>query len=83
MEITTPRGATPGGMGLQWGHVFSDVEISFAATRVVPDPALQWGHVFSDVEITTPDPSTDYLAIVLQWGHVFSDVEIIIISGYL
>jgi len=37
---------------LQWGHAFSDVEIS-----IVLDPQkvlmmLQWGHVFSDVEIS-------------------------------
>ena len=36
---------------LQWGHVFSDVEIE---NRPVPGflpERLQWGHVFSDVEI--------------------------------
>ena len=37
---------------LQWGHVFSDVEIADGAEvgrlRLV---LLQWGHVFSDVEM--------------------------------
>jgi len=37
---------------LQWGHVFSDVEISLEAIRAGFKKAwLQWGHVFSDVEI--------------------------------
>ena len=37
---------------LQWGHVFSDMEIFL---RVSPGKGitchLQWGHVFSDMEI--------------------------------
>jgi len=36
---------------LQWGHVFSDVEITAGATGIVDNDTLQWGHVFSDVEI--------------------------------
>ena len=61
---------------LQWGHVFSDVEIRFSARILSRFLMLQWGHVFSDVEIEnmksnrTGEP-------VLQWGHVFSDVEIL------
>jgi len=38
---------------LQWGHVFSDVETSFAQTFIAGQIMLQWGHVFSDVE--TPE----------------------------
>ena len=42
---------------LQWGHVFSDVEMSeiWTGRRATP-PSLQWGHVFSDVEIAAPPP---------------------------
>ena len=37
---------------LQWGHVFSDVEIKqFDEKTAVKIIELQWGHVFSDVEI--------------------------------
>ena len=36
---------------LQWGHVFSDVEIPVSVAPVIRAPVLQWGHVFSDVEI--------------------------------
>jgi len=36
---------------LQWGHVFSDVEMEKHAKQVREKAVLQWGHVFSDVEI--------------------------------
>ena len=36
---------------LQWGHVFSDVEITARASDLARRSPLQWGHVFSDVEI--------------------------------
>ena len=36
---------------LQWGHVFSDVEIFSAISQYSLDISLQWGHVFSDVEM--------------------------------
>ena len=36
---------------LQWGHVFSDVEIVKGYTSQTRALLLQWGHVFSDVEI--------------------------------
>ena len=37
---------------LQWGHVFSDVEIGTQPSSVyLPSAKLQWGHVFSDVEM--------------------------------
>jgi len=36
---------------LQWGHVFSDVEINIMIMPSVTEVLLQWGHVFSDVEI--------------------------------
>jgi len=36
---------------LQWGHVFSDVEMENASWISTGDLLLQWGHVFSDVEI--------------------------------
>jgi len=61
---------------LQWGHAFSDVEITVyriaaAAKRIM----LQWGHAFSDVEMSsTKWTSTSRSS--LQWGHAFSDVEI-------
>ena len=38
---------------LQWGHVFSDVEIENMKSNRTGEPVLQWGHVFSDVEIET------------------------------
>ena len=38
-------------MSLQWGHVFSDVEIPASERRFPFFLVLQWGHVFSDVEI--------------------------------
>ena len=40
---------------LQWGHVFSDVEITYRPTDAARNAALQWGHVFSDVEIRNND----------------------------
>jgi len=36
---------------LQWGHVFSDVEIMFWKSYPKKSGSLQWGHVFSDVEM--------------------------------
>ena len=36
---------------LQWGHVFSDVEIWPRMVSQASRERLQWGHVFSDVEI--------------------------------
>ena len=39
------------GDALQWGHVFSDVEIGCAGGGSGQRGVLQWGHVFSDVEI--------------------------------
>ena len=36
---------------LQWGHVFSDVEIVTSLGVATCTATLQWGHVFSDVEI--------------------------------
>jgi len=36
---------------LQWGHVFSDVEIVSCPVHPQVKAELQWGHVFSDVEI--------------------------------
>ena len=36
---------------LQWGHVFSDVEIKSTGGMKDVEIFLQWGHVFSDVEI--------------------------------
>ena len=39
---------------LQWGHVFSDVEMVASAVLHLLDSQLQWGHVFSDVEMLAP-----------------------------
>ena len=36
---------------LQWGHVFSDVEMRGALPDTSLPGRLQWGHVFSDVEM--------------------------------
>ncbi len=36
---------------LQWGHVFSDVEIRIRMPGLPGGETLQWGHGFSDVEI--------------------------------
>ena len=49
---------------LQWGHVFSDVEMrSRRKGPLCPYATLQWGHVFSDVEIhTQPYLSPDRLS---------------------
>ena len=38
-------------MGLQWGHVFSDVEMRKKRKKGFFSCSLQWGHVFSDVEM--------------------------------
>ena len=70
-----PRYGRMRGNGLQWGHVFSDVEIHIVDILTPPSVGLQWGHVFSDVEIVIPS-ERNLLASMLQWGHVFSDVEI-------
>ena len=61
---------------LQWGHVFSDVEMAVVLAAPADRPKLQWGHVFSDVEILADDFVSPVGAAMLQWGHVFSDVEI-------
>ena len=42
----------PGCAGLQWGHVFSDVEIPLYPHDLCGHGPLQWGHVFSDVEMS-------------------------------
>ena len=63
------------GEALQWGHVFSDVEIPCGDDNRPRTTWLQWGHVFSDVEISI-QASVSSSSSVLQWGHVFSDVEI-------
>ena len=61
---------------LQWGHVFSDVEITSGGCHEFRSRhSLQWGHVFSDVEINT-GVNVSAGVSTLQWGHVFSDVEI-------
>ncbi len=36
---------------LQWGHVFSDVEMDESVIDMFGKVLLQWGHVFSDVEM--------------------------------
>ena len=43
-------------ISLQWGHAFSDVEISDDNSHEEYVNMLQWGHAFSDVEIPYPDP---------------------------
>ncbi len=63
------------GETLQWGHVFSDVEMPLRRVHSGAFTLLQWGHVFSDVEIPMMTAIGQQL-IQLQWGHVFSDVEI-------
>ena len=63
-------------MELQWGHVFSDVEIVASSLLPKGKPKLQWGHVFSDVEMELAGHKADADQARLQWGHVFSDVEI-------
>ena len=63
-------------MSLQWGHVFSDVEISCTCQSRAISASLQWGHVFSDVEMAQKGHVYDHQSARLQWGHVFSDVEI-------
>jgi len=40
---------------LQWGHVFSDVEMIKGNKEKGEVDMLQWGHVFSDVEIAIGD----------------------------
>ena len=37
---------------LQWGHVFSDVEMVQRPGSAGVSSVLQWGHVFSDVEMS-------------------------------
>jgi len=68
--------APPPGKWLQWGHAFSDVEMTETRDPLTTATLLQWGHAFSDVEIIR--------AICLfgenfslQWGHAFSDVEML------
>jgi len=62
--------------GLQWGHVFVDVEICPSGRRCPQRLGLQWGHVFVDVEMTAVPVTPIVSSNVLQWGHVFVDVEI-------
>ena len=64
---------------LQWGHVFSDVEMFMDPVPRLFQERLQWGHVFSDVEISACIARM-MSASMLQWGHVFSDVEIFLSS---
>ena len=66
--------------GLQWSHVFSDMEIIGANGPFglyVIGWALQWSHVFSDMEMVDIIGGLAVTFVfVLQWSHVFSDMEI-------
>ncbi len=61
---------------LQWGHVFSDVEMTTPKNcHEQTAHKLQWATSFqtwkSNLDPFWIPPDTE-----LQWGHVFSDVEI-------
>ncbi len=59
-------------MMLQWGPVFSDVEMAFhSPIQGKRIDMLQWGHVFSDVEIQLMQILITRLNILLQWGSLF------------
>jgi len=60
---------------LQWGHVFSDVEILLEYIPVVVSSAASMGpRLFRRGNVSCF--LRDFRYFVLQWGHVFSDVEI-------
>ena len=56
---------------LQWGHVFSDVEIGRSAGRFRSRLWLQWGHVFSDVEIVRLAQALQYSAVASMGPRLF------------
>ena len=57
LEIPAGLRVSGGSRRLQWGHVFSDVEIEITVGGVSHGAAPQWGHVFSDVEIIARTPA--------------------------
>ena len=62
-------------MQLQWGHVFSDVEIHGGPDPLPPIPKASMGpRLFRRGN----DNRAGFVGriLLLQWGHVFSDVEI-------
>ncbi len=50
-NLVTAGATKEDAQSLQWGHVFSDVEMSLSLSFTQSITFLQWGHVFSDVEI--------------------------------
>jgi len=63
---------------LQWGHVFSDVEIRSAEARTSsPDAASMGPRLFRRGNVASGASAYIYAYAELQWGHVFSDVEIL------
>jgi len=61
---------------LQWGHVFSDVEMKTCGDQL---PSIHVRFNGATSFQTWKSPSAEALLAVLtmlQWGHVFSDVEI-------
>ncbi len=60
---------------LQWGHVFSDVEIGNIADGADPQDRRFNGATSFQTWKFLPDKPCRDRNQQLQWGHVFSDVE--------
>ena len=72
------------GEALQWGHVFSDVEIPCGDDNRPRTTWLQWGHVFSDVEMPSPcppPPRRRYASMgprLFRRGNIHSGISILL-----
>ena len=60
-----------GRISLQWGHVFSDVEMTNYASPVNNGMTLQWGHVFSDVEMFVVPPENQGQTVASMGPRLF------------
>ena len=81
LEIPAGLRVSGGSRRLQWGHVFSDVEMSASpCSRQRMDASFNGATSFQTWKLE-PLPTGKSIIIWLQWGHVFSDVEIS--SGWL
>jgi len=66
---------------LQWGHVFSDVEITSWIEMSNRDWQCFNGATSFQTWRCESTIRSEWIIIPLQWGHVFSDVEIVVHPG--
>jgi len=76
LEIPAGLRVSGGSRRLQWGHVFSDVEMSASpCSRQRMDASFNGATSFQTWKSLAGIRIQEY-SHQLQWGHVFSDVEI-------